>query len=815
MQINTLTLKNFKQYRDETILFNKGITGIVGKNGAGKSTIISAILFALYGVQGSGLNSNHIVSVLDDDGAGAEVTLAFEVGKDHYIITRKYNKTANASKHDAILYFNGTVMAKGVSDVAVAIPTIIGLSPQDFRNTIYAGQNDLLALIDSNPTARKEWFTRVLGIDYIKTQAMACLKEEIDALQVEYQRVIGRLGDIDKEACQQDARDATGELESSIANLMEQNVRLDATDKEIRSLTAQETNLRQIEKAHMSLTLMAGTIQERLENVNRDISELKVKQDNLITSMHGLRYESMITPTEFRDEITAKIHEIGEQLAQQTAIKKEFEDLHEQTSAVRSRIATNEAMIEQETRYIDEEQVKELIAQIEANADVRERKEAEEVKIREAEAQLGELLSSIAVYSASVERLHKNQDVIKRVGPAGTCPTCKRELDEMSYQTLLAELDDEIAQCVARQDEIRDRSETVEDTLRSLRMSYIDLNDQAEKQSHRITKLEYLRQKNRQHQDAVDQCRQMILDLTRARDEIDAQIDALEYDPEMAVRLTEEREICRDTLARLDRIHEVQEQLNHLYEEKSTALREKNSVEDQLAEIRYSPDDCRQVEADLASWRDARDAILAAINDLKLTIQAVEQRRDNAKEKIRLAESLQKEQASIGTEIEILTITRKMIGEFVIHLLSTIKNRLEEIVGTIVGNVTEGKYNEIMLDDDFNILVKSADGKFYPAERYSGGEKDVMAIALRIALGRYVSEINDVTDATFMIFDEIFGSQDEERQQSLVRMLRTQESVFPQIFIISHIGDVQGEFEQILLVEQEADLSSHIRAIET
>ena len=66
----------------------------------------------------------------------------------------------------------------------------------------------------------------------------------------------------------------------------------------------------------------------------------------------------------------------------------------------------------------------------------------------------------------------------------------------------------------------------------------------------------------------------------------------------------------------------------------------------------------------------------------------------------------------------------------------------------------------------------------------------------------------------FLIFDEIFGSQDEERRNNLLTALRTQESRFPQILLISHIAEMQGEFANTLMIEMGADNASRIREVE-
>ena len=85
---------------------------------------------------------------------------------------------------------------------------------------------------------------------------------------------------------------------------------------------------------------------------------------------------------------------------------------------------------------------------------------------------------------------------------------------------------------------------------------------------------------------------------------------------------------------------------------------------------------------------------------------------------------------------------------------------------------------------------------------------------MRIALSRFLAGLHQVHESTFLIFDEIFGSQDEERRSNLLTALRTQESRFPQILIISHIAEMQGEFANTLMVEMGADNASRVREAE-
>jgi exonuclease SbcC len=144
--------------------------------------------------------------------------------------------------------------------------------------------------------------------------------------------------------------------------------------------------------------------------------------------------------------------------------------------------------------------------------------------------------------------------------------------------------------------------------------------------------------------------------------------------------------------------------------------------------------------------------------------------------------------------------------------MQVVRSRLEGEVSRIISEITGGRYEQVLLDEDFNLLVRDVDNDF-PIDRFSGGEQDDIAVALRIALSRYLAELHQVHESTFLIFDEIFGSQDEERRNNLLTALRTQESRFPQILIISHIAEMQGEFANTLMVEMGTDQSSHVKEV--
>ncbi|MDD1656088.1 MAG: SMC family ATPase, partial [Methanomicrobiales archaeon] len=201
-------------------------------------------------------------------------------------------------------------------------------------------------------------------------------------------------------------------------------------------------------------------------------------------------------------------------------------------------------------------------------------------------------------------------------------------------------------------------------------------------------------------------------------------------------------------------------------------------------------------------------------------LQAAQSEREHRKEeRLRIAADLarlEKDRADLDRlreEVMLLEMTREHLNGFSDHLLGVVRDQVQAETGRILSEITDGRYDTVLIDDGFDLLVHDLGGD-YPVARFSGGEQDDVAIALRIALSRYIAGMHELHDSTFLIFDEIFGSQDEERRGNIFRALRTLEPHFPQIFLISHVAEVQGEFGNTLMVEAVSASESTIRDLE-
>ncbi|NTV00853.1 MAG: hypothetical protein HGA55_07010 [Methanoregulaceae archaeon] len=258
----------------------------------------------------------------------------------------------------------------------------------------------------------------------------------------------------------------------------------------------------------------------------------------------------------------------------------------------------------------------------------------------------------------------------------------------------------------------------------------------------------------------------------------------------------------RDRLSRETGILVMRDQARTAYDRLTG---EKARIRDCLAGIGWSGESFEAVQASL----DAIDNDLRQCSAERATVQERIVRLESVLSQVKTCCD---EADRLLDRLELQKITRKTIAEYIVYLMQVVRSRIEGDVGRILSDITAGRYDRVLIDDDFGLLVRDIDND-YPVERFSGGEQDDIAVALRIALSRYLATLHQVPEPTFLIFDEIFGSQDEERRNNLLSALRSIESHFPQILLISHIPELQGEFAHTLLIELGSDQVSRIQEV--
>lgn len=168
MIIDGLRLKNFISHTDTGVEFSGGINVILGQNGAGKSSLMDAIRFALFGDSSRGTNSDLIHHGSDS----ALVDLSFHINEESFEIIRKITVTkGDDTKTDAEMRLNGELYANGAKAVNSAVESLFRISREMFFSSIFVKQGEIDQLVSEKPADRKKLFSQIIGIDELEKKA--------------------------------------------------------------------------------------------------------------------------------------------------------------------------------------------------------------------------------------------------------------------------------------------------------------------------------------------------------------------------------------------------------------------------------------------------------------------------------------------------------------------------------------------------------------------------------------------------------------------------------------------------------------------
>ena len=167
MIFKRLRLKNFKSYANEIINFDKGITVIVGENGAGKSSIFEAISFALFKQHTAG----KIGDLVRNNTENMSVELDFVSRGKEYRIIRDKTKSKTVSRLLTKTSSDSEFMSlcSGEREVSDNIQAILEMDANLFLNAIYVRQGEIAELVDKTPAEKKLLIGRLLGLDSLET----------------------------------------------------------------------------------------------------------------------------------------------------------------------------------------------------------------------------------------------------------------------------------------------------------------------------------------------------------------------------------------------------------------------------------------------------------------------------------------------------------------------------------------------------------------------------------------------------------------------------------------------------------------------
>src|SRR5918998_1237102 len=141
---------------------------------------------------------------------------------------------------------------------------------------------------------------------------------------------------------------------------------------------------------------------------------------------------------------------------------------------------------------------------------------------------------------------------------------------------------------------------------------------------------------------------------------------------------------------------------------------------------------------------------------------------------------------------------------------------LEAEASDLIRDLTDGRYERMEFDENYRVKLLDRFDDSYAIERFSGGESDVASLSARVALSRIVASRGDNT-LGFLVLDEVFGSLDASRRNNVLFALERLKRTFGQIFVISHVAEVQESalVDEVWMLEEDESGKSTIRRMDT
>ncbi|AEI10634.1 AAA family ATPase [Cellulomonas gilvus] len=207
MQLHSLTLQAIGPFAarhtvDFAALAASGLFLLEGPTGAGKSTVIDAVVFALYGkVASADASEDRLRSAYADPDTESFVDLTFEVGSGRYRIRRApaYDRPKRrgagtvkqqasvrlwrlAADDDAADPTAGEVLSTRLDEVGAEVQRIVGLDRSQFVQTIVLPQGEFARFLRANPEDRRGLLQKIFGTEvYERLQArLAELRREAE-----------------------------------------------------------------------------------------------------------------------------------------------------------------------------------------------------------------------------------------------------------------------------------------------------------------------------------------------------------------------------------------------------------------------------------------------------------------------------------------------------------------------------------------------------------------------------------------------------------------------------------------------------------
>jgi exonuclease SbcC len=783
VKLHRLRLLNFRQHADTEIAFGDGLTGIIGPNGSGKTTLLEAIAWAIYGNVATRGDRDSIRNLRAKPRASVQVELEFGLGRHEYRVVR--------GLHRAELYEDGRPLANSLREVTDKLERVLGMRRDEFFNTYFTGQKELAVMASLGGAERAAFLSRVLGYDRLRL-AQERVRERRNALVAETRGLEAGLPE--KEQLAAERREAEARLEAARAASRAAEAQraaargaFDRLEPEWRAWEARRERVLSLDGDRRMAAHGVETARQDFQRLDRDLAEARAARAELkarevdLAPIAKLKHELAGLERLQREEAARRAEE-----AQLAELAREAEGLERRLAELADPGAELVAVESQVAAIGEHIAAAEHALEAERTTWVQERQYAETKR--------AELLKQW-------EDVRDQKDQIAKLGREGACPTCRRPLGD-EYEAVVGLLDRQLEAITADGKYFRQRLEQLADAPPRVR----------ETEATR----DALIADQRQASGRAGELRARREERTRAARDLEvARRRAAEIERSFAARPTgydaERHDAVRAELARLEPLAREAAQLEVkagraeiLVREAELAERELSRREERAAQLEAAVAAEGFSEAEFLKARERHDRASLDLRGAELAVAETRGELSGAEMGVREAERREGERTARERQIAELRAQHRLHNELDKafsdlrgELNAAVRPEIAELASSFLGDLTDGRYDEVDLDESYRITVLD-DG--VPKTVISGGEEDIANLVLRLAISQMIAE-RAGQPLSLLVLDEIFGSLDESRRQHVLGLLRRLADRFPQVILITHVDQVREGLDRVIRVD--------------
>jgi exonuclease SbcC len=864
MRFDRLRLTNFKCYESVDVRLDRGVTVIHGLNGSGKSSLLEACFFALYGSKALDSRLDEIITIGTEQ---ASVELWFTHSGSDYHIERRVRMRDDTAKTTKCVLETPDGPIEGARDVRVRIGNLLRMDREAFVNCAYVRQGEVNKLINASPRQRQDMIDDLLQLGRLEDYRQRASDARVGVGRVRDTKE-GELTGLVEQIEEKEEKDLHAKLnnsESERAEITEEIERIET--KREKAVTTRDHETQVLEEADeqreeiASLTTdieeLRTTIEEtehERESKSEHLSEQRERRetkreelDNKLDDADSTAVEERITALEERDdELLEELqeqqlnaqersnraeqleNEAEERERQATEAKQEANELEseidEREETLTDRRATLESLREKRSTHCS--QFENAPCDLGNAGEYRRTVSEETTNLREREAELRSELSTARDAVEEAEQLKAE----------GKCPECGQPVDGSPHVEAIEEKRERVHELESTLDDVEEersraseRLETAE-TLVELESeidrlgSEIDTQEQLiENEESSISKdrkqISYLREKAETFSDEIqdrresaaesreraEECRTVIGEINTERQEIRERIGRLEtIDSLLSDIETAETEI--------EHIRERREELAALNEERREHLREKreqkSDIEEQFdeAKIEKSQENKEGAERYIEWANNELDELRERRDKLQGQIGAIRNEIEALEELRERRNELQATVERLESLYEETEQLQTMYADLRAELRQRNVQKLERLLNDTFDLLYQNdSYARIELDGEYELTVYEKDGEALDPEQLSGGERALFNLSLRCAIYRLLAEgIEGAAPMPTLILDEPTVFLDSGHVSKLLDLVESMRDIgVEQIIVVSHDEELVGAADDLVRVSKD------------